>query len=66
MLICIFSCLYVDFHAPEHLIARARVRVVWAILRARHPLLASKVVMRDYADVSFVLADFLSTSVIWR
>ncbi|KAF7980912.1 hypothetical protein HWV62_36111 [Athelia sp. TMB] len=47
-------CLYIDFHAPEHLITRARLRVVWAILRARHPLLASKVVMRDYADVSFV------------
>lgn len=29
---------------------------MWAILRTRHPLLASKVVMRDYDNVSFVLA----------
>ncbi len=31
-----------------------RVRAAWAILRMRHPLLASRVVMRDYDDVRFV------------
>lgn len=30
------------------------MRTVWAILRLRHPLLASKVVMQDYEDISFV------------
>ena len=40
--------------APERIVRRARVRMVWAILRIRHPLLASKVVMHDYDDVRFV------------
>lgn len=31
-----------------------RVRTVWAILRLRHPMLASRVVMHDYDDVRFV------------
>ncbi|KAG2156621.1 uncharacterized protein EDB93DRAFT_1127571 [Suillus bovinus] len=46
--------LHLGFDAPEHVIRRSRVRVVWAILRIRHPLLASKVVMQDYDDVRFV------------
>ncbi|KAG0707461.1 hypothetical protein DFH29DRAFT_844493 [Suillus ampliporus] len=46
--------LHLGFVAPEHLVRRARVRMVWAILRIRHPLLASKVVMHDYDDVKFV------------
>ena len=33
---------------------RERVRVVWAILRQRHPLLAATVEMHDYDDVRFV------------
>lgn len=46
--------LHLGFTSPKHLVLRARVRTVWAILRMRHPLLASKVVMRDYDDVRFV------------
>jgi len=46
--------LHLGFLAPEHLVRRARVRMVWAILRVRHPLLASKVVMHDYNDIKFV------------
>ncbi|KAG2155563.1 hypothetical protein DEU56DRAFT_768027 [Suillus clintonianus] len=46
--------LHLGFVAPEHVVRRARVRMVWAILRIRHPLLASKVVMHDYDDVRFV------------
>ncbi|KAH7916416.1 hypothetical protein BJ138DRAFT_1121796 [Hygrophoropsis aurantiaca] len=46
--------LHLGFDAPEHMIQCARVRVVWAILRIRHPLLASKVIMHDYDDVRFV------------
>jgi hypothetical protein len=33
---------------------RERVLSVWTILRLRHPLLASQVVMNDYEDVRFV------------
>ncbi|EIN13965.1 hypothetical protein PUNSTDRAFT_95410 [Punctularia strigosozonata HHB-11173 SS5] len=33
---------------------RTRVRTVWAILRQRHPLLASEVEFHDYDDVRFV------------
>ncbi|KAG1904712.1 uncharacterized protein F5891DRAFT_1012458 [Suillus fuscotomentosus] len=46
--------LHLGFVAPEHVVRRARVLTVWAILRIRHPLLASKVVMQDYDDVRFV------------
>ncbi|KAH7927276.1 hypothetical protein BV22DRAFT_295710 [Leucogyrophana mollusca] len=45
--------LHLGFEAPEHMVRRARVRMVWAILRVRHPLLASQVVMHDYNDVRF-------------
>ncbi|KIJ66266.1 hypothetical protein HYDPIDRAFT_109260 [Hydnomerulius pinastri MD-312] len=45
--------LHLGFNAPEHLVRRARVRVVWAILRVRHPLLASTVTMHNYEDVRF-------------
>lgn len=46
--------LHLGFVAPEHVVRRARVRLVWAILRIRHPLLASKVLMQGYDDVRFV------------
>ncbi|KAG1757180.1 hypothetical protein EDB19DRAFT_1656229 [Suillus lakei] len=46
--------LHLGFVAPEHVVRRARVSMVWAILRIRHPLLASKVVMHGYDDVRFV------------
>ncbi|KAH9982832.1 hypothetical protein BGW80DRAFT_1160922 [Lactifluus volemus] len=46
--------LHLGFKAPKSRILRRRVRAVWAILRMRHPLLASKVVMRSYEDVRFV------------
>jgi hypothetical protein len=46
--------LHLGFKAPKSRMLRRRVRAVWAILRMRHPLLASKVVMRSYEDVRFV------------
>ncbi|EGN93129.1 hypothetical protein SERLA73DRAFT_64480 [Serpula lacrymans var. lacrymans S7.3] len=46
--------LHLDFRAPEHLLRHARVRMVWAILRGRHPLLASRVHMYEYNDVRFI------------
>jgi len=46
--------LHLGFKAPERLVLRPRVRTVWAILRMRHPLLASSVVMQGYHDVRFV------------
>ncbi|KZP25385.1 hypothetical protein FIBSPDRAFT_820874 [Athelia psychrophila] len=45
--------LHLGFRAPPHSVRRERVRIIWATLRARHPLLTSKVVMLDYDDVSF-------------
>jgi len=46
--------LHIGFRAPPELVERERVRSVWTILRIRHPLLASKIEMRDYNDVRFV------------
>jgi len=46
--------LHLGFKAPSHIMERERVRVVWAILRQRHPLLAATVEMHDYNDVRFV------------
>ncbi|THH04131.1 hypothetical protein EW146_g10256, partial [Bondarzewia mesenterica] len=46
--------LHLGFKAPERLVSRARVRAVWAVLRMRHPLLASRTAMRSYEDVRFV------------
>lgn len=46
--------LHLGFKAPAHLVTPARIRTVWAILRLKHPLLASQVQMHDYADIRFV------------
>ncbi|KAI9512519.1 hypothetical protein F5148DRAFT_973486 [Russula earlei] len=46
--------LHLGFKGPKRLVHLPRVRAVWAILRMRHPLLASRVVMRTYDDVRFV------------
>ncbi|KAF7303295.1 putative 15-O-acetyltransferase Tri3 [Mycena kentingensis (nom. inval.)] len=46
--------LHLGFNAPPALMDRDRVAQVWAILRMRHPLLASKVQMVNYDDIKFV------------
>ena len=46
--------LHLGCRAPLHLFELERVRLVWALLRVRHPLLAALVEMRSYADVRFV------------
>ena len=46
--------LHLGFHAPSHLVERSHVSLVWAIMRVRHPLLASKVKMNEYDDVRFM------------
>ena len=46
--------LHLGFKAPMHLVLRPRLRAAWAILRMRHPLLASHVVMQDYDNIKFV------------
>ncbi|THH33423.1 hypothetical protein EUX98_g750 [Antrodiella citrinella] len=46
--------LHLGFRGPEHLVAPARVRTVWAILRLRHPLLCTNVEMHAYDDIRFV------------
>jgi hypothetical protein len=56
-----FRYLYIGFRASPELVQRERVRSVWAILRIRHPFLASKIEMRDYNDVSFVCVVFQSS-----
>ncbi|KAI9460527.1 hypothetical protein BJY52DRAFT_1203761 [Lactarius psammicola] len=52
--------LHLGFKSPERIMVWGRVRAAWAILRMRHPLLASRVVMRDYDDVRFVYTPPLS------
>ncbi|KAF9535684.1 hypothetical protein CPB83DRAFT_901373 [Crepidotus variabilis] len=37
---------------PNH-IDRDRIRLAWTIMRLRHPLLGSKVIMNDYNDIRF-------------
>jgi len=39
--------------ASESLVDRTRVSLAWTIMRLRHPLLASKVIMNDYHDIRF-------------
>ncbi|KAK7064108.1 putative 15-O-acetyltransferase Tri3 [Favolaschia claudopus] len=46
--------LHLGFQAPPAIMKRSRVCLVWAILRLKHPLLASKVKMYDYEDIRFV------------
>ncbi|KAJ7706029.1 hypothetical protein B0H17DRAFT_919835 [Mycena rosella] len=46
--------LHLGFRSPPGIMRRNRVCLVWTILRLRHPLLASKVEMRDYDDIRFV------------
>ena len=53
-LIFVFRYLHLGFKAPTRIMERERVRVVWAILRQRHPLLAATVEVHDYDDVRFV------------
>jgi hypothetical protein len=46
--------LHLGFRAPSGIMKRGRVCSVWATLRLKHPLLASKVKMHDYDDIRFV------------
>ncbi|KAJ6519969.1 hypothetical protein C8R45DRAFT_42657 [Mycena sanguinolenta] len=46
--------LHLGFRAPPEIMKRSRVCTVWAILRLKHPLLASHVKMHDYDDIRFV------------
>ena len=41
--------LHLGFRAPSRLVNARRVALAWAILRGRHPLLASSVVMEPCA-----------------
>ncbi|TFK30927.1 hypothetical protein FA15DRAFT_662997 [Coprinopsis marcescibilis] len=45
--------LHLGFRAPVDLVTSSRVRLIWAILRQRHPLLAAKVRMNGYEDITF-------------
>ncbi|KAJ6588654.1 hypothetical protein B0H19DRAFT_1248278 [Mycena capillaripes] len=49
-------CSRMIIHAPPHLISPLRIRIVWAILRLRHSLMASRVEMAPgcYEDAQFV------------
>ncbi|KAF8528124.1 hypothetical protein BU17DRAFT_39215 [Hysterangium stoloniferum] len=48
--------LHLGFRAPSRFVTSHRVALAWAIIRGRHPLLVSKVVMQpgQYEDVRFV------------
>ena len=50
----LFRYLHLCFKAPDHPMTRESVRVVWAILRQRHPSFAAAVEMHDYDNVQFV------------
>jgi len=57
--------LHLGFRAPSRLVEQGRVSLVWAIMRLRHPLLASKVKMNDYDDVRFMYDVPLSPEAAW-
>ncbi|KAF9041766.1 hypothetical protein BDZ89DRAFT_1109706 [Hymenopellis radicata] len=46
--------LHLGFTAPPRLTSRSRVSLVWALLRLRHPILASHVIMHNYKDIRFL------------
>ncbi|EDR15192.1 uncharacterized protein LACBIDRAFT_320838 [Laccaria bicolor S238N-H82] len=46
--------LHLGCRASASILQRERVCLIWAILRLRHPLLASRVEMLDYEDIRFV------------
>ncbi|TFK36994.1 hypothetical protein BDQ12DRAFT_736718 [Crucibulum laeve] len=46
--------LHLGCHGPIALVERPRICLIWAVLRLRHPLLASKIEMRDYNDIKFI------------
>ena len=50
--------LHLGFKSAESLLVWRRVRAAWAILRMRHPLLASRVEMRNYDDVKFMYVPY--------
>ncbi|KAJ7727829.1 hypothetical protein DFH07DRAFT_782362 [Mycena maculata] len=54
--------LHLGFRSPPGVMKRSRVCSVWAILRLKHPLLASKVEMYDYDDIRFVWVFCVATS----
>ncbi|KIY47381.1 hypothetical protein FISHEDRAFT_24173, partial [Fistulina hepatica ATCC 64428] len=58
--------LHLQFSAPARVMKRSRVGLVWAIMRARHPLLCARVDMRDYNDIHFVYDRFASPQDILR
>ncbi|CAA7265890.1 unnamed protein product [Cyclocybe aegerita] len=45
--------LHLGCRASASLVQRERVALVWAIMRVRHPLLASRVTMHGYHDIRF-------------
>ncbi|KZV77597.1 hypothetical protein PENSPDRAFT_7426 [Peniophora sp. CONT] len=47
-------CIQLRVKAPLRLMHRERGALVWAILRMRHPLLASKIEMHDYDDIRLI------------
>lgn len=57
--------LHLGFRASGYLVRRSRVSLVWAILRVRHPLLASKIEMYDYNDIRFVYVNCLSRTMLF-
>ncbi|KIM47643.1 hypothetical protein M413DRAFT_439312 [Hebeloma cylindrosporum] len=54
--------LHLGCRAPTHLVERRRVSIVWAIMRVRHPLLASQIEMHNYEDIRFTYAPPLSSN----
>ncbi|KIK70676.1 hypothetical protein GYMLUDRAFT_32717 [Collybiopsis luxurians FD-317 M1] len=52
--------LHLGFSAQAQTTERERVAQVWAILRLKHPLLASSVEMYDYDDIRFVFKPYTS------
>ncbi|KAF5388592.1 hypothetical protein D9757_004680 [Collybiopsis confluens] len=52
--------LHLGFSADPRTTQRNRVALVWALLRLKHPLLASAVEMHDYNDIRFVFNPYPS------
>ncbi|KAF8641188.1 hypothetical protein AX17_000823 [Amanita inopinata Kibby_2008] len=46
--------LHLGYRAHPSVMERSRVRLIWAIMRVIHPLLASRIHMHEYDDIRFV------------
>lgn len=46
--------LHISFSGPTHVVSQHAIIHIWALLRLKHPLIASRVDFKAYDDLNFV------------